>query len=96
MSDQLPDRLSVSPASPFYQESVLSRGVGIRFKGRERQDVEEYCISERWIRAPVGKSRDRKGNPLTVKLTGEVEAYFLSPAPSSEPGAPSEQTASSD
>jgi hypothetical protein len=83
MSDQPPDRLCVDPTSPFYQESMLSRGVGIRFKGRERQDVEEYCVSENWIRAPVGKTRDRKGNPLTVKLTGPVEAYFLTVPPES-------------
>ncbi len=82
MSDTPPDHLSVDPASPFYDEAALVRGVGIRFKGKERFDVEEYCISEGWIRAPVGKTRDRKGNLLTVKLTGEVEAYFTSPAPS--------------
>jgi len=56
------------------------RGVGVRFKGRERFDVEEYCVSESWIRAPIGKTRDRKGNLLTVKLTGEVEAFFKGPA----------------
>ena len=62
------------------------RGVGIRFKGKDRFDVEEYCLSEGWIRAPVGKTRDRKGNLLTVKLSGEVEAYFTSPAPEQAPG----------
>ena len=56
------------------------RGVGIRFKGRERDDVEEYCVSESWIRAPVGKTRDRKGNLLTIRLTGPVEPYFLTPS----------------
>jgi hypothetical protein len=56
---------------------VLTRGVGIRFKGHERGDVEEYCVSENWIRAPVGKTRDRKGNLLTIRLSGVVEAYFL-------------------
>jgi hypothetical protein len=81
MSDMPPDRLSVDPSSPFYDEAALSRGVGIRFKGKERFDVEEYCRSEGWVRAPVGKSRDRKGNPLTMKLTGEVEAFFTGPAP---------------
>ena len=80
MSEAPPDRLSVDPASPFYDEAALTRGVGIRFKGKERFDVEEYCISEGWVRAPVGKTRDRKGNLLTVKLTGEVEAFFTSPA----------------
>ena len=81
MSDSPPDRLSVDPKSPYFDEAVLVRGVGIRFKGKERFDVEEYCMSEGWIRAPVGKTRDRKGNLLTVKLTGEVEAFFTSPAP---------------
>ena len=80
MSDSPPDRLCVDPASPYYDEAALMRGVGIRFKGKERFDVEEYCQSEGWIRAPVGKTRDRKGNLLTVKLTGEVEAYFSGPA----------------
>ncbi len=77
MSDTPPDHLSVDPKSPFYDEATLSRGVGIRFKGQERNDVEEYCVSEGWIRAPVGKTRDRKGNPLTIRMTGPVEAYFL-------------------
>jgi hypothetical protein len=80
-SDLPPDRLSVDPASPFYDEAALTRGIGIRFKGKERTDVEEYCRSEGWIRAPIGKTRDRKGNLLLVKLTGEVEAYFHGPAP---------------
>lgn len=80
MTDQPPDRLSVDPASPFYDEALLRRGIGIRFKGKERVDVEEYCVSEGWIRAPAGKSRDRKGNLLLIRLTGEVEPYFLTPA----------------
>jgi hypothetical protein len=79
-TESLPDRLSVDPASPFYNEAALARGVGIRFRGAERQDVEEYCVSEGWIRAPVGKTRDRKGNPLLIKLTGPVEPFFLTPA----------------
>ncbi|THD42441.1 MAG: DUF3297 family protein [Bradyrhizobium sp.] len=82
MTDQPPDRLCVDPDSPFYNEAALARGVGIRFKGRERTDVEEYCVSEGWIRAPVGKTLDRHGNPLTIKFTGPVEPYFLGPAPS--------------
>ncbi len=86
MSDLPPDRLSVDPTSPYYDEPALSRGVGIRFKGRERFDVEEYCRSEGWIRAPVGKTRDRKGNPLTMKFTGEVEAFFHNPAPQAAEG----------
>lgn len=80
MSDSPPDRLSVDASSPYYDEAALTRGVRIRFKGKERFDVEEYCLSEGWIRAPVGKTRDRKGNLLTVKLSGEVEAYFMNPA----------------
>jgi hypothetical protein len=75
--DSPPDRLSVDPASRYYDERALARGVGIRFRGVERHDVEEYCVSESWIRAPVGKTRDRRGNPLLVKLTGAVEPYFL-------------------
>jgi hypothetical protein len=82
MSDSPPDRLSVDPRSSYFDEAALSRGVGVRFKGKERFDVEEYCLSEGWIRAPVGKTRDRKGNLLSVKLTGEVEAYFTGPGPS--------------
>ena len=74
-----PDRLSVDPASPFYDEGALTRGVGIRFRGVERRDVEEYCVSESWIRAQAGKAQDRKGNPLLIKMTGAVEPYFLSP-----------------
>jgi hypothetical protein len=80
MSDLPPDRLSVDPTSPFFDDAALTRGVGIKFKGKERFDVEEYCRSEGWIRAPIGKTRDRKGNLLTVKLTGEVDAYFTNPA----------------
>ena len=81
MSDQPPpappDRLSVDPASPYYDVAALTRGVGVRFKGADRHDVEEYCVSEGWIRAPAGKARDRAGRPLTIKLSGAVEPYFL-------------------
>jgi hypothetical protein len=84
MSDQPPDRLCVDPSSPYHDAAALARGVGVRFKGRERDDVEEYCVSEGWIRAPVGKTRDRKGNLLTIKLTGAVEPYFLTPPPEPE------------
>lgn len=76
MSDELPDRLSVNPTSPFYNEAVLARNVGIRFNGRERTNVEEYCVSEGWIRVAAGKARDRHGNPLTVMLKGTVEPYI--------------------
>jgi hypothetical protein len=74
--DQLPDRLSLDPRSPHFDQSILERGVGIRFNGEERTNVEEYSISEGWIRIAAGRSRDRFGNPMTVKLKGKVEPYF--------------------
>ena len=76
----LPDRLSVDPRSPHHVAAIFEHDVGIRFNGKERFDVEEYCISEGWIRVPVGKTVDRKGRPLTVKIKGTVEA-FVKPAP---------------
>jgi hypothetical protein len=76
MVDTLPDRLSVDPKSPFYNEEVLGRGVGIRFGGRVRTDVVEYSVSEGWIRVAIEKSRDRFGNPLSIKLKGVVEPFF--------------------
>jgi len=76
MSDTPPDRLSVNPASPHHDADILARGVGIKFKGEEKTNVEEYCVSEGWVRLAVGKAVDRKGNPLTVKLQGPVEPYF--------------------
>jgi hypothetical protein len=72
----LPDRLSNNPKSPFYNEALLVRGVGVRFKGVERNNVEEYCISEGWVRVAVGNTRDRFGQPLTLKLQGPVEVYI--------------------
>ncbi len=75
-SDQLPDRLSIDPKSPYYNEAVLSRDVGIRFKGVEKNNVEEYCVSEGWIRVPAGNAKDRHGNPMTIKIKGEVVPYF--------------------
>lgn len=72
----LPDRLSVDPRSPHHVAAVFEHPIGIRFNGKERSDVEEYCISEGWIRVPAGKARDRHGRPLTIKLKGQVEAYF--------------------
>jgi len=72
----LPDHLSVNPNSPHYNEDVLKRDIGIRFDGKERKDVEEYCVSQGWIRVAVGKTMDRHGNPLTIKLNGKVEPYF--------------------
>ncbi|GAN67941.1 DUF3297 family protein [Acetobacter orleanensis] len=72
----VPDRLSVNPTSPYFNEALLERGVGIRFKGVEKTNVEEYCISEGWVRVSVGKTVDRSGNPLTMKLQGPVEAWI--------------------
>ena len=79
MTDTLPDRLSTNPKSPYYDEALLERGVGVRFKGVEKTNVEEYCISEGWVRLAVGKTLDRHGNALTVKLSGPVEAYLHEP-----------------
>jgi hypothetical protein len=76
MTDTPPDRLSVNPRSPHYDAEVLTRDVGIRFNGIEKTNVEEYCVSEGWIRVEAGKSKDRFGNPLTIKLSGKVEPYF--------------------
>lgn len=76
MSDTLPDRLSVDPESPFYNEELLARGIGIRFKGVEKTNVEEYCLSENWVRVAVGKSLDRRGKPMTMKLQGSVEVWI--------------------
>ena len=76
MSNELPDRLSLDPRSPHHDAALLERGVGIRFNGTERTNVEEYCISEGWIRVVAGKSLDRRGNPMTMKLKGTVEPYL--------------------
>ena len=75
-TDTPPDRLSTNAASPYFDQPKLERGIGIRFKGVERRDVEEYCLSEGWVRVALGKKVDRHGNPLTLKLSGEVEAWF--------------------
>ena len=76
MNDQFPDRLSVDPNSPYYNADILARDVGIRFKGVEKTNVEEYCISEGWVRVTAGNAKDRYGNPLTIKVHGPVEPYF--------------------
>ena len=76
MTDTPPDRLSNDPRSKFYDESALERGIGIKFNGLERTNVEEYCISEGWVRVPAGKTLDRKGKPLLIKLKGRVEAFY--------------------
>lgn len=81
MTDNLPDRLSVDPASPFHDAALLQRGVGIRFNGQEKTNVEEYCVSEGWVRVAVGKQVDRRGKPLTMKLRGAVEPYLRDETP---------------
>ena len=72
----LPDRLSTNPSSPHYDAAALDRGVGVRFNDVEKTNVEEYCVSEGWIRVTAGKAKDRAGNPMTIKLRGRVEPYF--------------------
>jgi len=74
--DRPPDRLSNDPNSPYYDAAVLDRDVGVRFKGAEKKNVAEYCVSEGWIKVEAGKTKDRHGNPLLIKLTGTVEPYF--------------------
>lgn len=73
---ELPDHLSVDPRSHHHVAAVFEHDIGIRFNGKERSDVEEYCISEGWIKVPAGKTLDRKGRPLTIKLKGQVEAFY--------------------
>ena len=91
-TDIPPDRLSLDPRSDHYDEEPLSRGVGIKFNGQEKTSVIEYSISEGWIRVVAGKSRDRFGQPMTVKLKGEVEPYYENPAEASDqPDAASEE-----
>jgi hypothetical protein len=76
MTESPPDRLSNDPKSPYHDAAVLERGVGVRFDGIEKTTVEEYCVSEGWIRVAVGKTVDRRGFPLTIKLRGVVEPYY--------------------
>ena len=90
MSDTPPDRLSLDPRSPHYDEALISRGVGVRFKGEEKTNVVEYCLSEGWIRIVAGKALDRKGNPLTLTLKGPVEVWFEDAA-ADEPQSTDEQ-----
>ncbi|WP_230533148.1 DUF3297 family protein [Microvirga roseola] len=78
MADTPPDRLSSNPNSPFYDEALLARGIGVRFNGAEKTNVDEYCVSEGWVRLVAGNTKDRFGNPMTVKLKGKVEPYFQS------------------
>ncbi len=76
MTDTPPDRLAIDPDSPHYDADVLARGVGVRFKGVEKTNVDEYCVSEGWVRLTVGTTVNRHGKPMTLKLQGEVEPYF--------------------
>ncbi len=78
ITDTPPDRLASNPRSPFHAAELLERGVGIRFDGVERTNVDEYCVSEGWVKVAAGKSKDRYGQPLTIKLKGKVEPYFRS------------------
>lgn len=80
MTDTLPDRLAISPDSPYHDATVLERGVGIRFDGKEKTNVDEYCVSEGWIKVTAGKAKDRFGNAMTIKLKGVVEPYFRTEA----------------
>ena len=80
MTDVPPDRLATDPRSKFHDAAVLERGIGIRFNGQEKTNVEEYCVSEGWVRLPVGRALDRRGQPMTIKVKGAVEPYFLDAA----------------
>ncbi|OZB15106.1 MAG: glutathione peroxidase [Hyphomonas sp. 34-62-18] len=81
MTDTPPDRLSIYPNSPYYNYDVLVRGIGVRFRGEEKTTVEEYCISEGWIKVSAGKAVDRKGRPIQLTLKGSVEVWFKDDAP---------------
>jgi hypothetical protein len=77
-ADVLPDRLSIDPRSPHHVAAAFERDIRIRLNGRERFDVAEYCVSQGWVKVPAGKTLDRKGNPLMIKLTGTVEVFYRS------------------
>ena len=85
---ELPDRLSLDPRSPHFDSDVLEKGIGIRFNGQEKTNVQEYCISEGWIKVAAGRSRDRFGNPMTITLKGKVEPYIEGSADDGEGGQP--------
>lgn len=84
MSDSPPDRLCTNPRSPHYDAAILERGIGIRFNGKERTDVEEYCVSEGWIRVAMGKALDKRGQQTTFRINGTVEPRFIDPPPAAE------------
>ena len=75
-NDPLPDRLATDPDSPYHNAALIEKGIGIKFNGAEKTNVEEYCVSEGWIRVAAGVARDRKGKPMTLKLKGKVEPYY--------------------
>src|SRR5690606_41804260 len=79
-NDTPPDRLSTDPRSPHHHPEVLARGIGIRFNGQERTNVEEYCIIEGWVRVAAGRALDLRGQPMSIKVKGTVETYYLTPA----------------
>ena len=81
MTNTLPDRLAINPRSPYHNAELLERGIGIRFNGVEKTNVEEYCISEGWVLVAVGRTLDRKGNPMTMKIKGVVEPYLKDATP---------------
>ena len=85
LDNPLPDRLSLDPRSPYHDADLLTRGIGIHFNGSERTNVEEYCISEGWIRVVVGKALDRRGQPMTMKINGKVEPYLQDDAQDAQP-----------
>ncbi len=85
MTDTLPDRLSNDPRSPYYDEALLARGIGVRFNGVDRTNVEEYCVSEGWVRVAAGRALDRRGQPMTMKVKGTVEPYFRGESGDAQP-----------
>ena len=76
MTESLPDRLSANPKSPYYNEAALERGVGVMFDGKDRTNIDEYCVSEGWVRVTAGTAKDRFGNAMTIKLKGNVAPYW--------------------
>lgn len=90
MTDTPPDRLAADPHSRFHDAAAFERGIGIRFNGEEKHNVEEYCVSEGWVRLPVGRSLDRRGNAMTMRFNGTVEPYFLDAENDAEAGSDTE------
>ena len=72
----LPDCLSSNPRSPHHVAEIFEHEIGIRLNGKERFDVEEYCISEGWVKVATHKALDRRGQPLMMKVKGTVEAFY--------------------